>query len=177
MNEPTRRVLSTVLCGIVIWVLFAQINHYLAPFHLTLWIGGLAVTFASLRLDYRQGLISVLLIGAFYDAASPVVFGLHALLFGIAHGIIFNLRNRFPREEAIFGVIVALLANLGLILVFSFTRLNDLPSPGAAWLRLFADLLISQAVLALVTPWLLALQERAQEIAGVSLRAEQRGAM
>jgi rod shape-determining protein MreD len=177
MKEPSRRVIATVLCGGLIGILVAQTNHYLAPWHTQLWVGGLLVTFASLRLEYREGLISVLLLGALHDAASPVGFGLHAFLFGIAHGVVFNLRNRFPREEALFGIIVALLANLGLFLVFSFTRVADLPQPGASWARLFADLLISQGVLAVVTPWLLAMQERALEIAGVSLRVEQRGVM
>lgn len=175
MKEPSRRIFVTVGCGWLIALLFAQTNHYLAPAHLHLWPGGLLVAFASLRLEYREGLVSVLLLGLLMDTATPVAFGLHALLFGIAHAVIYNLRNRFPREEAIFGVIVALLANLGLFLVFCFTRVGDLPLPGASWLRLIADLLVSQVVLALVTPWLLALQERTLEIAGVSLRAEQRG--
>ncbi len=177
MKEPTRRLLAVVLSGLLLWVLFGQINHYLAPWHVHLWVGGLAVTFAALRLEYREGLGAVLLIGAFHDTTTPVAFGLHALLFGIAHGVIFNVRTRFPREEPIFGVMVALLANLGLFLVFSFTRVDDLPAPGASWLRLFADLLLSQGVLVLLTPWFLALQERALEIAGVSLRVEQRGVM
>lgn len=175
MNEPGRRILATILCGLLMGVLFAQVNHYLAPLHMHLWVGGLLVTFASLRLEYREGLACVLLIGALQDAVTPVAFGLHALLFAIAHAFIFNLRNRFPREEGLFGVIVALLANLGLFLVFSFTRVDALPHPGASWLRLFSDMLLSQVAIVIVTPWLLGLQERALEIAGVGLRAEQRG--
>ncbi len=175
MNEPGRRILATVLCGVLIGVLFTQANHYLAVVHMHLWVGGLIVTFASLRLEYREGLACMLLIGGLQDAVTPVAFGVHALLFAIAHAVIFNLRNRFPREEALFGVIVALLANLGLFLVFSFTRVSDLPHPGASWLRLFSDLLLSQAAIVIVTPWWLSLQERALEIAGVGLRAEQRG--
>lgn len=175
MKEPSRRIFVTTGCGWLVTILFAQANHYLAPVHLHLWAGGLLVAFASLRLEYREGLFSVILIGLIQDTITPVALGLHALLFGIAHAVIYNLRNRFPREEAVFGVIVALLANLGLFLVFSFTRVGDLPLPGTSWLRLIADLLVSQVALALVTPWLLALQERTLEIAGVSLRAEQRG--
>lgn len=175
MKEPSRRVLATVLSGWLVAILLAQANHYLAALHTHLWAGGLLVTFASLRLEHREGLVAVLLIGALCDAASPVPFGLHAFLFALAHAVIHNLRNRFPREEAFFGIVVALLANLGLFLAFSFTRVGGLPHPGASWLRLFADLLVSQAAIAVFTPWLLALHERAMEIAGVSLRAEQRG--
>ncbi len=175
MKEPARRVLATVLCGWLVVALFAQANHYLAPWHMHLWAGGLLVTFASLRLEHREGLVTVLLVGALCDATAPVAFGLHAFLFALAHSVIHNLRNRFPREEAFFGIVVALLANLGLFLAFSFTRVGDLPHPGASWLRLFADLFLSQITLALITPWVLALHERSLEIAGVSLRVEQRG--
>lgn len=175
MKEPTRRVLAVVLTGLLLWMLYAQVNHYLAPWHVHLWAGGLAVVFAALRLEYREGLVAVLLIGAFHDSGSPVVFGLHSVLFALAHTVIYHLRARLPREESVVGVMVALLTNLGMFLVFSFAQIGDLPAPGAAWLRLFADLLISQLVLALLTPWFLALQERALEIAGVSLRVEQRG--
>ncbi|GAB1488578.1 hypothetical protein MASR2M8_10240 [Opitutaceae bacterium] len=177
MNPGNRQILATVLCGVSLEVILTQANHYLAANHVTLWMGGLAVAFASLRLGYREGLITVLILGWLQDAVSPVGFGLHALLFAAAHAVIFYVRNRFPREESVVGILVALLANLGLFLVFSFTQIGASPAPGVVWLRLLADLGISQVVLAVITPWFLALQEQALEIAGAGLRAEQRGVM
>lgn len=177
MSNPRRQIIATVLCGVILAVILAQVNHALAPRHVTLWMGGLTVAFASLRLGYREGLITVLILGWLQDAASPVVFGLHALLFAAAHAVIYYIRNRFPREETVVGVLVALLANLGLFLVFSFTQIGASPAPGLMWVRLLADLGLSQVALALITPWFLALQQRSLEIAGAGLRTEQRGVM
>jgi rod shape-determining protein MreD len=77
----------------------------------------------------------------------------------------------------VIGVLVALLANLGLFLVFSFTQIGASPAPGIVWGRLLVDLGFSQVALAAITPWFLALQERAVEIMGAGLRTEQRGVM
>jgi rod shape-determining protein MreD len=177
MSTANRQIFATVLCGLILEVLLTQVNHYAAPTFLSLWMGGLTVAFASLRLGYREGLISVLLLGGLQDALAPVAFGLHALLFAAAHAVIFYIRNRFPREETVIGVLVALLANLGLFLVFSFTQIGASPAPGIVWGRLLVDLGFSQVALAAITPWFLALQERAVEIMGAGLRTEQRGVM
>ena len=177
MSAANRQILAMVLCGMILEVLLIQVNHSTAPTSVSLWMGGLAVTFASLRLGYREGLISVLLLGGLQDALAPVFFGLHVLLFATAHAIIFYIRNRFPREETVIGVLVALLANLGLFLVFSFTKIGASPAPGIVWGRLLVDLGFSQVALAAITPWFLALQERAVEIMGAGLRTEQRGVM
>ncbi len=175
MNLEPRPIVVTAVCGLILWLLLAQVNHYLAVWQVHLWVGGLFVAFATLRLGVREGFGIVVIAGAVHDATSPVPFGLHILLFAIAHAVIVRLRNRFPREETVIGVLVALLANLGLFLVFSFTRLGDSPSPGLTWLRLFTDLLISQIVLAAICPWFLALQARALEITGAGLRTKQHG--
>jgi rod shape-determining protein MreD len=94
------------------------------------------------------------------------------VLFGLMHVILFHLRTRFPREELIFGVVVALLANLGLFLALSFVLLGDHPASGVAWLRLLADLGWSQLFIAAVAPWFLALQQHALELGRVNLADE-----
>lgn len=177
MSQANRQILATVLCGLILAIIFAQVNHALASRHVSLWVGGLAVTFASLRLGYREGLIAVLVLGWFQDALSPVTFGLHAFLFATAHAVIYYIRNRFPREENLISILVALLANLGLFLVFSFTQIGDSPVAGQVWIRLLVDLGLSQVVIALITPWFIGLQERGLDIAGAGLRNEQRGVM
>ena len=112
--------------------------------------------------------------GLVIDATEPVPFGTHFVLFGLMHVILFHLRTRFPREELIFGVVVALLANLGLFLGLSLVALGDQPASGAAWLRLFADLGWSQLFIVAVAPWFLALQQRALELGRVDLADESR---
>ena len=72
------------------------------------------------------------------------------------------------------GVVVALLANLGIFLALSLLLLGRHPAPAAAWTRLLADLIFSQIFLALLAPWFFALQREALLLARVDLAAEQR---
>ncbi len=159
------RALVIFLTQLLLWVILAQANHSLAPLHVYLFGGGLFVAFAALRLPLRDGYGAVLLGGMLFDATTPVRFGTHTLLFAVAFAVIFNMRDRLPREETIVRVMVALLANLGLFLVLSFLRIGDAPAPAAAWGRLFFDLLCSQAVIALIGPWFFALQDRTLALA------------
>lgn len=162
-----RLALVTFLSLALLWALVAQVNHELAPLHVYLFAGGLVVAYAALVLPQREGLAAVILAGLLADAASPVAFGLQTLLYAAAHTVIFNARDRVPRDETVPRVIVALLANLALFLVFSFLLVGRLPSPAAAWPRLICDLLCSQVALAVVAPWFFALQARLIALAGV----------
>lgn len=167
-----RRWLIPLLTMLLLWWLVAQINHYLAPHGAYLYVGGLLIIFGALRLSLRAGLAATLLAGLAIDAVEPVPFGTHLLLLGAAHIILFRIRMRFPREEALFALIAALIANLALFLGVSFLLLSHHPAPWAAWPRLFADLGWSQLCLALIAPWFLALQQRAMELGRVDLAKE-----
>ena len=111
------------------------------------------------------------LAGLLCDASTPVPFGTHLLLFAAAHTVIYNLRDRVPRDQTGTRVIIALLANLGLFLVFSFFLIGRSPAPAEVWPRLIFDLACSQVFLALVAPWFFALQTRALELAGLENRS------
>ena len=140
-------------------------HHALSPRHVYLWIGGLFMTYSALTLSFRAGLIGTLCAGMLCDSSAPIPFGTHALLFAAAHVIIFNIRDRVPRDETVARVIIALLANLVLFLVFSVFLMTRLPGATAAWPRLVVDLLCSQLVIVVVAPWFFALQSGALEIA------------
>ena len=155
-----RRTLVTFLTLLLLWVVVAQVNHALAEFHVWLFAGGLFVAYAALALPLRGGLGAVVLAGLLCDSGSPLPFGTHALLFALAHAVVFNLRDRVPREETVARVVIALLANLGLFLVLSFILIGRGPAPAAVWPRLIFDLVCSQVFLALVAPWFFALQAR-----------------
>jgi rod shape-determining protein MreD len=166
---------------LLLWSLVGQLNHYLAPCGAFLSVGGLLVTFAALRLDLRRGLTATILIALAVDAVEPVpqfdrhlIYGPNLLLFTAAHVLAFHLRTRFPRDETLFGLVTALLANLGIFLGLSFIyiELGAHPVAGTAWLRLFADLGWSQLFILLVAPWYLALQKRALELGRVDLAAQ-----
>ncbi|MGC4074354.1 MAG: hypothetical protein QM760_17945, partial [Nibricoccus sp.] len=40
-----RLILVAFACGVVLWTLFGQLNHYLSDWHISLFVGGLLVTF------------------------------------------------------------------------------------------------------------------------------------
>lgn len=130
-----------------------------------LYVGGLLVTYSALHLDRISGLIAVGLTGLAFDAMEPVPFGTSLILFGLVHATLLYGRQRFPREGEIFSIVLALLANLFLFIALSFILVGANPRPGEAWIRLFVDLLAAQAFLLLITPWFIALQERAVELA------------
>ncbi|HWA09630.1 MAG TPA: hypothetical protein VG838_09290 [Opitutaceae bacterium] len=160
-----RRALVIFLTLLLLWLILAQANHYLAPQHVWLFAGGLFVAFAALRLPHGAGLGAVALGGLLCDATAPVRFGTFTFLFVLAHAVIFNLRDRLPREETVVRVLVALIANLALFLLVSFAGIGDDPVPSAAWGRLFFDLVCSQVAIALIGPWFFALQGRALVLA------------
>lgn len=155
----------------VLWALVAQCNHALTPLHVYLFVPALYVTFAALMLPLRAGLAATLAAGLLCDAGTPLAFGTHALLFAVAHLLLFNLRDRVPRDETVARVVTALLVNLALFLVFSFFAVSRLPAPAEAWPRIVVDLLCSQVFLALVAPWFFALQSRALDFAGAPVTA------
>jgi rod shape-determining protein MreD len=156
-----RHTLTIFLTLALLWALVAQANHELSGLRVYLFVGGLYVTYAALMLPWRAGLASTLLGGILCDANAPVTFGTHLILFATAFAVLSHLRDRLPREDTVARVVIALLANLALFLLFSFTQIGGSPAPGAAWPRLIADLIVSQVVLAFIAPWFFALQHRA----------------
>ena len=160
-----RRALVTFSTLVLLWAVVSEINHLLSPYHVFLWTAGLFVTYAALALPLRGGLAATFMAGLLCDASTPVAFGTHALLFAAAHVVIFNLRDRVPRDETAGRVIIALLANLALFLVFSFLQIGRLPLPSAAWPRIICDLICSQIFIAVVAPWFFALQAGALDLA------------
>lgn len=164
------RILATFLTLLLLWVVVAQMNHALAGIQVYLFVGGLFVAYSALTLRLREGMIASALGGLLCDANMPIppgtaaiAFGLahtHLLLFVLAHAIVFNLRDRIPKNETAARVMVALFANLGIFLLFSFIHVARSPSPASVWPRLIADLACSQILLALIAPWFFALQTR-----------------
>ncbi|HEX2100095.1 MAG TPA: hypothetical protein VHF69_05510 [Candidatus Synoicihabitans sp.] len=165
-----RRTLVIIGCGLILLQIIAQLNHAIAPARMYVWIGGLLITFAGLRLPAQEGFNACFVLGLFMDATSPTPFGLLAFLFGIAHLILVRVRHRVAGDETLVALMIALLVNLALFVALTFTRLADLANAAATGVRLLADLVISQAVLALAAPWYFALQGRALEFVGAGLR-------
>ncbi|MBL9189015.1 MAG: hypothetical protein JNK23_16140 [Opitutaceae bacterium] len=162
-----RRTIVLFATLLLLWTLVTQLNDALAPLRVHLFAGALFVVFSALTQPRRQGLAATLLAGLVCDAHAPVAFGLHLVLFAAAHALLFHLRERVAREDAISMTVVALLTNLGLFLLLSFTQIHASPAPASAWPRLIADLAASQLLLVVATPWFTALQARALVVARV----------
>jgi rod shape-determining protein MreD len=175
MRKQDPRWLIVFLANLLLWWLVGVLNHHLQRFSflwldrvsLHLYVGGLFVVYSALRLDHKHGLIAIVLTGLSIDALEPVPYGTSMILLGFVHATLLYGRRRFPREGAVFGIVVALFANLFLMIALSFLLVGANPRPGSAWLRIFVDLLASQLFLLVITPWFLALQERAMEFAAI----------
>jgi cell shape-determining protein MreD len=171
----TRATFILLVGCVVLWTVVCQINHYLTTLHVSVFVGGLLVTFSALRVGFREGWWCSILIGLLIDSSAAVYFGFHAMTFAVVHTVIFNLRGRFPREETVFGVIVALLANVGLFIAITIALIHRTPTPLTMLTRLLVDLLASELLILVLSPWFFALMEHSLEIGGVSLRRQQRG--
>ncbi len=167
MRQYDPRWLIVFAANLLLWWLLGMVNDLCAGLAVHLYLGGLFIVYAALRLDRKHGLIATVLTGLLIDAAEPVPFGTSVVLFGLIHATLLYGRQQFPREGAIFGGVVALLANLFLFIALSFLLVGDNPRPGQAWLRVFVDLLASQLFILLIAPWFLALQDRAMALAQI----------
>jgi hypothetical protein len=175
MRRYDPRWLIVTLANLLLWWLTCLANHYLAVMDLPivghssvhLYLGGLMVAYGALRLDPAHGLTATILTALLVDALEPVPYGTSLFLFVLVHVTVLYGRHRFPREGAVFAIVVALFANLFLVIALSFLLVGANPRPGAAWLRIFFDLLCSQAVIALISPWFIALQDQAMEWAEI----------
>jgi len=169
-----RQPLVIIACGIVLWAITAQLNHYLAPWHLNLFTGGLVIAFPALRLPWRDTWRIALPLGLWHDAASAATFGVFTMLFLLAAALIHHFRARLPRTDTLVAILTAILANTGIILLLSAClALRDLHArtsiPAGIIPALALDILLSGAFIALVTRWYFALQTRAINLAGITL--------
>lgn len=160
MRQRDIRWLLVLLANLLLLWLAGLANHYLAPYAVSLYLAGLFVPYAALRLDYRHGFLATALTGLAFDSLTPAPFGTHLVLLGFVHAVLLYGRKRFPREEPIFATVVALLANLFLVIALTTLLIGENPHPANAWLRVFVDLICSQLVIGLATPWFMALNAR-----------------
>lgn len=160
-----RYFLTLSLTLVLLWGIVAEVNHAIADYRLYLFTGALYVVFAALTLPLRAGLLVSCVGGLICDANAPVNFGLHLLLFSLAHIIVHHVRDRIAHDDSLSLIFVTLIANLALFLVFSFSQIHASPAPAAVWPRLIVDLLCSQVFLAIATPWFFALQRRSLHLA------------
>jgi len=164
VTDSQRRLFVVLVTGAILLLLVRQTNHLLAPFGVSLWLGGLLITQPALRLNFRTGLTGSFILGLALDAWSPLPFGTQACLLSLTHVVIFRIRNRIATTEVSIGILVALIANLGLYTAMTMLSLSASGGATISALRLLSDLVISQLIVALIAPWFIALQERSMEL-------------
>jgi rod shape-determining protein MreD len=165
-----RTAIVIFLTMLLLWVLVSQLNHFLAVWRVYLFVGGLLVTYAALRLPLRTGLLVTAGIGLLAEVGTGLTLGTYLVLLCAAHALIYHVRDRVPRDQTVTRVLIALLANLALFLLLSILLVGQGPWPASVWPRLIFDLVCSQVFVALVAPWFFALQEKALELAGATSR-------
>lgn len=174
MRSDHRWLLITV-GSLLLFYLITQFNHYLAAVPVSLFVFGLPIGFAALRLTLYHGLIATVLTGLCYDALTPFPPGSGLLLFSTAFIIIYAARSQFHREEAYSSIIVVLLANLFLIAAFTTIGFVTTGSAGHPT-NLAVNLIASQLAVGVLTRWFFAFQMALLEIFGINLEEEQREA-
>jgi hypothetical protein len=162
-----------VLANGLLAFLGGQLNHHLAVFPVSVFLLGLALPVAGLRLRFRPGMIAMCLSGLVLDSTRPVPFGSSALILAALYTCWHSVRSRLPRDGVAPAVIGALLANLVLFLAQPLL-LGATLAGGASWSRVLVDLVLSQFAVVLVGPWFFALQEQALLLRGVNLAEEAR---
>jgi rod shape-determining protein MreD len=172
MSRLQRQILALLLGNYLLIVIVAQANHSLAPWQMRLALGGLLVAPAALNLGFRAGATVAFVSGLALDANAPVWFGTQALLLLAAQATLYSARDRLARGETTVEVVASLLTNLGLYLALALFA-GGAAADQNGW-RILTDLVVSQLVLALVAPWFFAFQIRMLELAGVSLRPDER---
>ena len=161
--------------NLLLMYVFMQVNHYLAAIPASVFLFGLPIGFAALRLGLGQGLAASAATGFFFDTLTPFPLGTALIFFSIAFTVIYAIRSRFHREEAFSSIIVVLLANLFLFAAFSGVATVMTGSPGYP-ASLIADLLISQILIAVICGWFFSFQLAFMELFGINIEEEQREA-
>ncbi len=155
-----------------------QANHYLANtpilgVSLYLFLLGLPVAFAALRLTLGQGLAATFATALLAEAGLPFAHGLIVLPAIACLCITHALRVNFNRLNPSSAVAVALTINLALMLVLTATVRPDWSS---SWDRILVDFALSQLVVGVLAGWFFTAQIALQRMFGFNLETELREA-
>jgi hypothetical protein len=158
--------------------LVGQANHYLAStpllgVSLYLFLLGLPVAFAALRLSLGQGLAATFATALLAEAGLPFAPGMIVLPAVACLCITHALRVNFNRLNASSAIVVALAINLVLMLALTAATA---PEWGQSWDRILVDFALSQVAVGLLTGWFFTAQIALQRMFGFNLETELREA-
>jgi hypothetical protein len=152
---------AIVLLGsnILLYGLMQGLNNALAPLGLSIYLGGLFIAAPTLILPPLTALIVIILTAFLIDAPLLTPFGSSALLFtlGFYLATIAQRRIHYPLNSLTTGIAFTLNLCLfiGITLVAPETSIVNTQQLQS----LFINLVLSQALLLLIAPWFLSLQQ------------------
>ena len=127
----------------------------LSPWGLTLYLLGFWVSYPALKLSFGTGLIVVLGIGFWLDAATPWALGTQALLGGSGYLGLQWLRHKLREEADLPFMGVALVMNALFVILMGLFMGSGHYQEGAYWKQLGLSLLASELFIFFISPiWL-----------------------
>ncbi len=160
-----RQSLIAFLANWIVLFFVLELNSMLSPLAIYLVIGGIFVVYPAFQMPPAAGFPVVLLTGVFWDALTPVPFGLHLFALGFLYAGLYRLRHRFRSRRPFHRAIVASGANLLLLLFLASWHF-----PAAGWtlygIRLALEIVLSEALVFAASFWIFDLQERAAGLLG-----------
>ncbi len=152
MNEDRRTLVILAVNGLLYFAL-NQVNAVLAPLSLHLSLDALYLLFAFLYLKTNQGLLIGFLTALFIDAALPVPFGVHTILYFCTLAALLRMRRELRRDNPRHIVLAAFWSNFFIMLGLSLLVGKGLLAQWDFWLRFCSDLAISQLLLIFLVRW------------------------
>ena len=159
MKNDNRVLIVLAVNGLLV-LLIGQVNTLLAPLALHVSVPIIYLVFSALYLRMSQTFAVAVISGFAVDATLPVAFGCHGVLFLLAYALILRIRLRLRRENHHHVIFLSLGANFLIFAGLTLTTGLHGLMMAHSLLRLGADLLLSQMLLAAITAPIVAAQRR-----------------
>ncbi len=163
------RLLIILAANFLLLWLVISVNLTLSAWQFTLSLPALFVVFPALNFKPAPAVIAALVTGFLFDAAYPVPFGLHALLFSLATGALLQVRRRLHREKPAHRLYLTHALNAVLVVAFSLYMGREFLFSLPYWIRVASDLVLAHLLLLLVAPWFFSLQFHSLEGLGIQI--------
>lgn len=152
------------------------LNHYISPSGIQIYILGMLISFSSMELNYRQGLLSIAPIGLLIDSKSPLPFGYAFFTCLVLFTVAQALRSRIRREITAYSLATSIILNLVAYFVFTFGALRTFSAEAVHFLPILLNLFANTIVVLLLNRIFFETQIGVLETFGINLAEEQREA-
>lgn len=169
---PDLRFFVLFACNLLLFYLLQLVNQTLGVHGATLFSDGLFLFFPALFLRLRWALLNIALFALWVDAALPLVFGFHLILWGCAGTVLFYLRQGLRRASRFQQVLACLAVTLVLVCVQGILLGGEFRMSPAYWERLLADLGLTLLLFFPLAYWFLSFEWVIMYLVGCDLRLD-----